>query len=311
MSTHSEIPELDANRLYKFSWAIVLYTVLIIAWGAWVRISGSGDGCGDHWPLCHGAAIPLGADQKTWIEISHRYSTAIFGLLVVGQLLMIRKLSAPNHPARQWVWLVLTFTITEALIGMFLVKQGLVNESQSPYRLLVMPLHLLNTSLLLGAEVITAESIRFGHQRRAVTHHLSNRWMYALVCGLGILLTTGAVAALGSHLMPSDSLLNGLLHDLQPGAHPAVRLRLIHPLLGLVVPLGLWLTTHYATENIPSSTHLTAMRQQLGIAGALAVLIGVLTLGLLAPVWLKLCHLTLANLLVILVARYCYHVSRS
>lgn len=310
MSTHRDIAELDSRRLYIFSWALVLYTVLVIAWGAWVRISGSGDGCGDHWPLCHGTAIPLGAGQKTWIEVSHRYSTAIFGILVVGQLLAIRKLVAPRHPARRWSLCVLVFTVTEALIGMLLVKQGLVNESQSLYRLLVMPLHLVNTSLLLGAEVITAESIRFGHQPRAATHHLSRPWMYALICGLGALLTTGAIAALGSHLMPSDSLLNGLIHDLHPNAHPAVRLRLIHPLLGLLVPVGLWLAAHHGAGSTNYSPRLIAMRRQLGVAGAIAVLIGVVTLGLLAPVWLKLCHLTLANLIVILVARYCYHLDR-
>ena len=74
------------NKLYAASWGLVAYTILIIAWGAWVRISGSGDGCGDHWPLCKGEAVPIGESVKTWIEVSHRYSTALFGLLVLGQI---------------------------------------------------------------------------------------------------------------------------------------------------------------------------------------------------------------------------------
>jgi cytochrome c oxidase assembly protein subunit 15 len=310
MSIERDKTGLDIARLYRFSWALVIYTVLIIVWGAWVRISGSGDGCGEHWPLCHGAAIPLGASGKTWVEVSHRYSTAIFGILIIIQWIIIRRLLVRGHASRRWIVYTVLFTITEALIGRSLVKYGLVNESQSLYRLIVMPLHLVNTSLLLGAQVFTAESIRFGHLHYSLSDKISRRMIYALGFGLLLLLTSGAIAALGSHLMPSTSLLDGLHNDLEPNSHLAVRLRFLHPLLGLLLPFGFWLLVFQRTDATPAANRVARMRQQLGISCALAVLIGILTLGLLAPVWLKLCHLTAANLLIILTARYCYHLGR-
>jgi cytochrome c oxidase assembly protein subunit 15 len=189
------------------------------------------------------------------------------------------------------------------------VKHGLVNDSQSLYRLLVMPLHLLNTSLLLCAQVATAESIRFGLNRPSATRKLPSKQVYAIAAGMIILLTSGAIAALGSHLMPSESLIKGLQHDLHSNSHLAVRLRLLHPLLGLLIPMGLWLVIYNSGPLTRSSVIHSSLRRQLTFTLALTVVIGVLTLGFLAPVWLKLSHLTVANLLVIMAARYAYHSS--
>lgn len=302
------------RRLYAASWAIVLYTVVIIAWGAWVRISGSGDGCGDNWPLCHGEAIPLGAPTKTWIEVSHRYSTALFGVFVLAQLFAIRRFTQPGNSARRWVWWTLFFTLTEALIGRLLVKQGLVNESESLRRLIVMPLHLINTSLLLFSEVMTAESIlRHGWQRLRINPR-ARRWIWGIGFALLLLLTTGAIAALGSHLAPSESLMGGLLHELSADAHLAVRLRILHPILGLALPLTVWLiiqTTVVTSDSGRSAATRRACYKQLIIATWIMVAVGVLTLLTLAPAPLKLAHLTLANLLVIMATRAYYHSTRA
>ena len=50
--------ELRLNRFAKLAWAVVAVNLLVIVWGAYVRASFSGDGCGDHWPLCNGQVIP-------------------------------------------------------------------------------------------------------------------------------------------------------------------------------------------------------------------------------------------------------------
>lgn len=297
-------------RLYRSSWAIIVYTVLIIAWGAWVRISGSGAGCGEHWPLCHGEAIPTSSDVKTWTEVAHRYSTALFGILVLVQLGAIRKFLPRSNPARFWIWLVLIFTATEALIGKLLVTRGLVNESQELSRIVVMPLHLLNTSLLLFTQVMTAESIAWGERQRQRLSVTQQRWMKALLIFAITLLTTGAIAALGSHLLPSASLREGLAHDFQNSAHLAVRLRLLHPLLGMLIPIGCWLLWAQTDASQGLSTPLFQMYRSAGIAVLLMVGLGVLTLLLLAPTWLKLSHLVMANVLVILGSRCIFHTLR-
>jgi cytochrome c oxidase assembly protein subunit 15 len=297
------------RRLYAASWALIAYTVLIIAWGAWVRISGSGDGCGAHWPLCHGEAIPSAANVKTWTEVSHRYSTALFGLFVIAQLIAIRRLMPRSNPARYWIWWTVFFTATEALIGRMLVTHGLVDESRDLSRLVVMPLHLVNTSLLLFSEVMTAESIVFGLRHSSVLTTRQRRWIAMGIVFAVLLLTSGAIAALGSHLMPASSLQQGLAHDLHSDSHIAVRLRLLHPLLGLAIPLISWFIFSYRATEAPPQ-HLSSMYCQLGISVLVMVLIGILTLSLLAPTWLKLLHLTMANLLVILGSRCIFHTIR-
>lgn len=296
----------STRALYRFSWGIVLYTVVVIAWGAWVRISGSGDGCGDHWPLCHGEAIPTAAQVKTWIEVSHRYSTALYGLLVVAQLFFVFRTSARRHPTRAWAVATLFFTITEALIGRQLVELRLVNQSTDTLRLLVMPLHLVNTSLLLLSTVMTAEGIRYGVRRiRPLPSHIRRAGILVILT-LFLLLTTGAIAALGSHLSPSESLISGLTKDWATDSHLAVRLRFIHPLLALILGTALFQLSN-AVQEQTSTTQLRVWCRRFQLTLVATLFIGVTTLLTLAPALLKLAHLTLANALVIVTAGCIFH----
>jgi len=294
-------------RCYSFSWFIVIYTVLVIAWGAWVRLSGSGDGCGDDWPRCNGAVIPLNASLQTAIEYSHRLSTAVYGLLVLFQIALARKVFPKGYRCRAWSWMVLLFTITEALIGRSLVKEGLVDQSTDTLRLIVMPLHLINTSLLLFTCVMTAESFKHGERQRVAVSSRDARLLGFLVVILLLILTTGAIAALGSHLAPSSSLLSGLEKDLSSDSHLAVRLRWIHPLLALL--------TTGATVSILSLGSLSSLliprvwTKRLAATFFATVVIGVLTLGLLSPMWLKVTHLVMANVLVIVTSLALYHTA--
>jgi len=297
------------RTLYIGSWTLIAYTVLIILWGAWVRLSGSGDGCGDHWPLCNGEVVPLERATKTWVEYSHRISTALYGVFILIQIWLSRRHFARGHPARFWAIMTLVFTITEALIGRQLVKAGLVNESTDLSRLLVMPLHLVNTSLLLFSGVMTAESIRYGElPRQKLSSEVKNRGLLYLGA-LTIVLVTGAVAALGSHLMPSESLLHGLTRDLSSDSHPAVRLRILHPLLALALPVLMLLFAQLSGLGAPRTSQADWYKR-FSIGLIVALLIGVATLSLLAPVWLKLTHLFMTNILVILASLCVFHSLR-
>jgi cytochrome c oxidase assembly protein subunit 15 len=296
-------------RLHRFAWGVVWYTVLIIAWGAWVRISHSGDGCGDHWPLCNGQAIPLDGPIKTWIEVSHRYSTALYGVLVLAMVWFSRRAFSSDPSARFWPVMVLFFTITEALIGRQLVTMRLVDQSTDLARLVVMPLHLVNTSALLLSAVMAAESFRWtGCARRPLPPQLV-RLLGITGAVLLALLCTGALASLGSHLAPSPSLGAGLAKDLAPESHLAVRLRLIHPVLALATVVGV-LFFFSRLEAWAPDANARAWYVRLRLATYGAVAIGILTLTLLAPAWLKLTHLLAANLLIILASVALFHTIR-
>lgn len=297
------------SRLSRFAWAVVWYTVLIVLWGAWVRISHSGDGCGDQWPLCNGQAVPVGGPVKSWIEVSHRYSTALYGVLVLGLIVAARRQFRPCHPARFWSVATLIFTISEALIGRQLVTLSLVDQSIDPLRLLVMPLHLVNTSALLVSTVMTAESISF---RESVRRSLSpglKRTVRMCALALLVVLCTGAIAALGSHLAPSSSLEAGLAKDFAQDSHAAVRLRLLHPLLALsLVVFGPWAITKWS-QHAPN-VHAKVWCARLLRTLIVAIAVGGLALLLHAPPWLKILHLLLANVLVIVGAVAVFHTSR-
>ena len=64
------------DRLTRFAWLVLAYNLLVILWGAVVRATGSGAGCGSHWPLCNGEVVPRSPSVATLIEITHRVTRA-------------------------------------------------------------------------------------------------------------------------------------------------------------------------------------------------------------------------------------------
>jgi cytochrome c oxidase assembly protein subunit 15 len=67
----------------KFTRVNLAYTLLVILWGAYVRASGSGAGCGAHWPLCNGEVLPRPERIQTVVEFMHRGSSGVSLTLVM------------------------------------------------------------------------------------------------------------------------------------------------------------------------------------------------------------------------------------
>ena len=61
----------------NFAWGVLAYNILVILWGALVRATGSGAGCGGHWPLCNGDVMPEVSQVATAIEFTHRFIRAL------------------------------------------------------------------------------------------------------------------------------------------------------------------------------------------------------------------------------------------
>ncbi len=72
------------RRFVTLAWIAAACAYLLIVLGGVVRISGSGMGCGDHWPLCNGHLFPPLGDIRTVIEWSHRLVASIVSLLVAA-----------------------------------------------------------------------------------------------------------------------------------------------------------------------------------------------------------------------------------
>jgi len=223
------------SRFSAFAWGVVVFNLGVIVWGAYVRASLSGDGCGSSWPLCNNEVVPLGAGAKTLVEFTHRATSGVALLLVVALAVWALRALPKRHPARGAAVMSLGFIVVEALIGALLVRYQFVAGNPSASRAVWMAVHLVNTFLLLASLALTAWWASGGAAVRLRRQGTLGLVVAGALAGTLVLAVSGAVAALGDTLFPAGSLAEGLRQDLSPAAHALVRLRVMHPLLALVV----------------------------------------------------------------------------
>lgn len=293
------------NRFATYAWLVLAYTVGVILWGAIVRATGSGNGCGDHWPLCEGQVIPHAAQLATVIEFAHRLTSGAAVLLVVGLVYWAFRRCAKGHPARRYAVAALCFTLMEGLLGAALVLTGDVGSNASWSRVFVLSLHLVNTFLLLASLALTAKwagEIRFAPPARHVDlaatslHRRRLAAAYALaLIGTLALAVTGTIAALADTLFHANSLAQGLSWDTSPNASPLLHLRIIHPAVAVFV--GTFLVV-LAAHTLMTPSPPAAKRAAAGLAAlvALQFCLGLLNVLLLTPVWVQVLHLLNADL---------------
>lgn len=284
------------KRFAIYAWGVLAWNLLVILWGALVRASGSGAGCGSHWPLCNGQVLPDASQAHTLIEFTHRLMSGLTLLLIIGLLVWAFRAYPKKHAVRSGALLSTIFIFTEALIGAGLVLFKLVANDASVFRALSMSVHLINTFILLAVLSLTAWWASGGGGPLRLKGQGAMAWAFALaLAGTLVLAVSGAVAALGDTLFPSASLAAGLDQDFSSTAHLFIKLRLLHPVLAVAVGLGVILVALVANLNRPS---LWSRRWALmSIALVLAQLgAGLLNVALLAPIWLQLVHLLLADM---------------
>jgi heme A synthase len=286
---------MKASRFSIYAGLVLAFNLGVIVWGAYVRASGSGAGCGGHWPSCNGQIIPVSPQLQTMIEFTHRVSSGMSIVLIAGLLAWAWRAYPSSHPVRRGAIWSSVFILTEAMLGAGLVLFQLVAGNESAARAVSVALHLANTLLLLAALTATAW---WGARGAPIRLHDRGPalWLVTAGCaGLILLSGTGAVTALGDTLFPALSLTAGVLQDVSPTAHFLLRLRIIHPVLAIVVGSFILIaSTQVRARLIERGTErLTGVVQ---VLVGLQFLAGVLNVVLLAPVWLQLSHLFVADL---------------
>ena len=282
-------------KLRGWSLALLAVTVLVILWGAFVRVTGSGAGCADHWPLCNGQFVPRAPRLETVIEFTHRITSGLAGLLSIVVAWLASR-TERGSPVRAAAFSSLALMLLEGAIGALLVKKGLVAKDASEARALVVGLHLGNTFLLLAAQMLTVHFARGGARfslRARPGLAVGLLGLLALVLLVGM---SGAITALGDTLFPAQSLTQGMRDDFAEGAHFLVRLRVWHPVLALATGA----LVAYAAQSLRSaSDNRDVQRWALWVIGLFLLQVGAgsLNLFLLAPAWLQVLHLLLADLL--------------
>jgi heme A synthase len=288
------------RRVALYAWGVLGYNLAVILWGAYVRATGSGAGCGNRWPLCNGRATLDSPTAATFIEFTHRAMTALDLLLVGALLFWAWRAFGARHRATLGAALASLFLLTEALIGAALVLLNHVARNASVNRAYSLSTHLINTLTLLACLALTAW---WAGGRPAGRLGGRGAWLAAASLGFFMLLgVSGAIAALGDTLFPVRTLAEGFAQDRNPAANVFLRLRLWHPVLAACITL--WLAL-YGTLGIARRPDL---RLGAGIVMTLAGLqlsVGLLNMLLRAPVWMQLAHLLVADVLWISLVLFC------
>jgi cytochrome c oxidase assembly protein subunit 15/protoheme IX farnesyltransferase len=291
----------SSSSFTRAAWIVLAYTLAVIVFGAWVRITGSGAGCGQHWPTCHGEIVHRPQSVATVIELTHRVTSGL-SLVFAGGLMVwaLRRFGAP-HPARFGAVLAVVFLLIEALLGAGLVAFGLVEDDDSVARAVVMAIHLTNTCLLmgaLGAAAWTGADPRPRRLREQVVGARAWPWLWLIVGALAAVLLvsmSGAVTALGDTLYPVGS------EQVTTTGHFLQRMRIVHPLLAFAVGLYLlWLAIALPGTGAGTGAGAnTLTMRRLGnlVAGLVVAQLcaGVVNIMLSAPGWMQLVHLALAT----------------
>ena len=290
------------TRFSRFAWLVLAYNLAVIAWGAFVRATGSGAGCGRHWPTCNGVVVPRAPSTATLIEFSHRLTSGLALLLVVGLALWAFRVYPRRHAVRRAAVASVALMIMEAMVGAGLVLLELVAHNASLRRAVALPAHLVNTFFLLAALSLTAwwsvvqPREATGPAARLRGQGVVGALLAGALAGALLLGVTGAVTALGDTLFLAGSLTEGMRQDFAPTAHFLLRLRIWHPTLAVGVGLvvlaaagAAWLTRDdRRTQRLAGAAVLLFATQ---------LVAGVTNLLLLVPVWMQLVHLLLADVL--------------
>jgi cytochrome c oxidase assembly protein subunit 15 len=283
------------NPLFKkFAWGTLFYNMLVILWGAYVRATGSGAGCGSHWPFCNGVVIPQSPQLETVIEFIHRVSSGLVVILAIFLFVWAWRETSKKSLMRLSVAGILLFTLTEALVGAGLVLFHLTGTDDSVTRAVVIVIHLLNTFLLLACLALTAWWSTYEEPIGFTWKGVSSWMLLIVILAMVFVGASGAITALGDTLFPATSLAQGLQQDVSTSAHFLIRLRVYHPLLAFALAVFGGLVFRWLREKETNPLTKWLVSGVMVLFG-LQLLLGGFNVILLAPTWMQLVHLLVTD----------------
>lgn len=304
------------SRFAPYALAVLVFNVFIILWGAVVRATGSGAGCGSHWPECDGEVIPLSMTTEKAIEFTHRATSGLAMLAIFGMYIWARRLSKQSaatntgtdaYPrsgpmvsmdARIAAARATFFGIVECLIGAALVLFGWVDKDTSVGRAIAMSLHHVNTTILVMFLALTVWHAYGGPPTRPRGHGPISGVLGIGAISLVLVVVSGALSALGTTLFPARSTAQVLGDAMAPAAHFLQQLRIAHPFVSVSATLFLILALAFIRRLRPTETIVKLVNIETGLLVA-QVLHGGLNILMKAPIWMQLMHLLISNAVVI------------
>ena len=283
------LPARKMRPVARLAWITLGFFILVVLWGAVVRATGSGGGCGSNWPLCNGDYFPHHPRLATIIEFTHRSTSGICTFLLLALAFFTFRVTPPGHRARKAVLWAVFFLVTEALLGRMLVVHHWVEGNISSGRIIAQSVHLSNTMLFMAALALTARFLSPHDATPARVSRIAGILAMLAIVSTLLVAATGSLAALADTLFPSSSLANAFTADLSAASPILVRMRWMHPamaVLGVVCVLFCLRATTIQRPITGLVTTLLALQFVLGIGDVL----------LLAPIWMQVLHLLGADL---------------
>jgi len=286
-------PQLPSNPGFaKFAWFNLVYNLIVVGFGVFLRATGNGDGCGENWPLCTGEKNPVNGPFASFVESSHRLSTMLVGAFAIFMLAWAFRAFEKGHPVKKFATGYLLFTLFEGFIGRHLVVNGLVTSNDTLQRAIWMGVHVLSTFMLLGS--IAGAALMSSGIRPL---HFKNQGVVGWLLGFGFLGTiilgvSGAISAFGHQVRPD---VEGLDQRLAPTAFWASKLALAHPVGSASIGLFLLLMSGMLQHLRPDKFVRNAGKMVSSLL-IIQLCIGLLNIVLKAPIALQMVHLVMADL---------------
>ena len=274
-------------KLISYTKLGIVLSILSILAGAFVRATGSGDGCGSTWPTCKGKIIPQLSDPSEIIEFSHR---SISGILLIVTLIIFTKSRNMSKGSiiRTTVNFLTFFVVFEAAIGAVIVLYEWVGLNSSLPRIVAVPIHLVNTFGLLACYAILYKVLL--NNFKNIKQLLDRRFVFVAFLFL-LSGATGSITALADVLFPSASFYEGLMEDFDRTSELLTRLRILHP----IVATGLSVALIIESRKIQKDYKIDVKFLQLLVI--VAVTLGVLNVLSNIVLLLSIFHLAIADLL--------------
>jgi heme A synthase len=300
---------LQSRRKFTwFAWTVLAYNLPVIVWGAFVRVSFSGDGCGDHWPTCNGQLLPSQMAKPMAIEYTHRIMTGLDIFAVAALCIWAFQAFPKKHVVRRYSLFSLLFLFIEALLGAGLVLFRYVAKDQSAGRGWYLSAHLTNTMLMLGCFTITAW-LAYNDPATIRLRNMSRTMMAAILTAMFVSIT-GAIAALGDMLYPVVSLSEGVRQDFSSASTLLIRLRMLHPFIAVIGAIYIVLAAAQTMRGRDDDSPARMAGARVIFATVFQLALGALNLTLLAPIWMQLIHLIVADVVwIALVVMLCENVA--
>jgi heme A synthase len=282
------------SRFAVYAWLTLLVTFVVILWGDVVQATGSGDGCGAHWPVCNGEVLPAFEGRETAIEFTHRLTSGFVFLMSAVLFVWSRRAYPRGHLVCKGANFSLFFMFTESLVGAALVVFRLVGQDASLTRAIVAPIHLVNTLFLIGAITLTAWFASGGKRFSWRNQGTVSGLLIAGFVSLVVIAVMGAITSLGDAIFPVRNTAEAIGRSMTAGEHFLVRLRIYHPFAA--IGLGLFIIV---AARVIATSRPTPTTQNLSLAifviYLLQVAAGFLNVALSAVLSTQLIHLFLAD----------------